>query len=91
MTPRLQTVAGLIVYVTTVAAFLALALTGHDDNTTELLGLAGPVVAGLLINARLSPIAAKVTKIDEQTNGVLDERITAGVRAGLAEHFSDAT
>lgn len=90
MTPRLQTAAGLVVYVVTIAAFLVLTLSGHEDNTTELLGLAGPVVAALLINARLTPIAAGVSKIDEQTNGVLDTRIEQGVRRGLLAH-SQAT
>lgn len=99
MTPRLQTIAGVSVYALTLVALVVLALAGHDDNITEVLTLAGPVVAALLINGqiagRLTPIHAAVTKIDEQTNGVLDQRIktatTDAMRGFMATYATDNT
>ena len=57
-------------------------------------------MAALLINGqiagRLTPIHAAVTKIDEQTNGVLDQRIKIAttpdaMRDSLVDHATDST
>lgn len=93
MSPRLQAGTGLVVYVTAIFAIVALAVTGHDDNITDVLTLAGPVVAALLVIGRISTTHAETSsvlaKIDQQTNGVLAEKIREGVRATLETHAPD--
>lgn len=88
MSPRLQTLAGVVVYVATIAALVVLLM--QDRPVDEVMLLAGPVVGALLVSgsvgARLDPVAARVAKIDEQTNGILDQRIAEGVRAALLAH-----
>lgn len=90
MTPRLQAATGITVYVTTLLALVALLITDHP--VTEVMVLAGPVVAALLVNARQAAqheqTAAVLAKIDTQTNGVLDQRIADGVRAALADPYT---
>lgn len=77
MSPRLQTIAGVIVYGLTLVALVVLLVVGRPVDSVMLL--AGPVVAALLVTGqitdRLNPIHDAVSKIDEQTNGVLDQRI----------------
>lgn len=97
MTPRSQTIAGVIVYGLTLVALVVLLVVGRPVDSVMLL--AGPVVAALLvtgqINGRLNPIHATVSKIDEQTNGVLDQRIktatTDAIRGFLADYATDST
>lgn len=73
MSPRLQTIAGVIVYGLTLVALVVLLVVGRPVDSVMLL--AGPVVAALLVTGqitdRLNPIHDAVSKIDEQTNGVL--------------------
>ncbi len=84
-TPTL--LAGVVVFITTAAAFVVLQVTGHP--TDKLLTLAGPVVAALLITGRVDKHADDqehvLTKIQQQTNGVLDKRIKNGAKAALRE------
>lgn len=97
MSPRLQTIAGVIVYGLTLAALVVLLVVGRPVDSVMLL--AGPVVAALLvtgqINGRLNPIHDAVSKIDEQTNGVLDQRIktatTDAIREAIADYATDST
>ena len=93
MSPRLQAATGLVVYVTAVIAIVVLAIAGHDDNITDVITLAGPVVAALLVIGRISTTHAETSsvlaKINEQTNGILDQRIAEGVRATLEQHAPD--
>lgn len=71
MSPRLQTIAGVIVYGLTLVALVVLLVVGRPVDSVMLL--AGPVVAALLVTGqitdRLNPIHDAVSKIDEQTNG----------------------
>lgn len=97
MSPRLQTIAGVIVYGLTLVALVVLLVAGRPVDSVMLL--AGPVVAALLVTgqiaARLDPIHATVSKIDEQTNGVLDQRIktaaTDAMRGFLADYATAGT
>lgn len=66
-------------------------LAGPDGRSDVLQWLSG---IGVIITTALSgtavaqvrKVAATTTKIDQQTNGVLDSRIQAGVSAALADH-----
>lgn len=87
MTPRLQAVVGATVYVSTLIALVILLIVGRPVDSIMLL--AGPVVAALLVNARIATshadTAQTLAKIDRQTNGILDQRIVDGVRTALAD------
>lgn len=87
MTPRLQAVVGATVYVSTLIALVILLIVGRPVDSIMLM--AGPAVAALLVNARVSATAAEtattLAKIDRQTNGILDQRIVDGVRTALAD------
>lgn len=87
MTPRLQAVVGAGVYVVTVVGLVI--LLSIDKPVDDLMLLAGPVVAALLVNARIATshadTAQTLAKIDRQTNGILDQRIVDGVRTALAD------
>lgn len=80
-------VVGTIVFVVTVAAVVVLQVTAHP--TDQLLTLAGPVVAALLITGRIDHHAdteqTKLDRITAQTNGVLDQRIKSGTTAALKD------
>lgn len=91
-----QLVAGLTLALAGIAAFLALVISGNADQVDKLVAFVGPSIAALLIignqarqhqdnQQRLDQQDQKLTKIDEQTNGVLTKRIQDAVKAANAE------
>lgn len=82
--------AGLVIVLAVLGCFVYLTVSGHGDSTTEMLSFVTPVVAALLIARQVSTEARRqdvvIEKIAEQTNGVLDGRIRAGVAAELEAH-----
>ena len=76
-----------LVFVVSVAAFVALEVTGND--TDGLLVLVGPVVAALLVTGQVRSETAKqnmtLDAIREQTNGVLNRRMREAVETVLKE------
>lgn len=79
-----------VVFVVSVAAFVALELL--ERETTGLLVLVGPVVAALLVNGKIDNVkketerqSATLTRVERQTNGVLDERIRSGTLRALQD------
>lgn len=82
-----QTVAGVVIFLATLTALVVLEVTGNKTDNVMLL--AGPVVAALLVNGHLNNKTdeqnVKLDKITAQTNGVLDGRIKTQTLAALAE------
>ncbi len=80
-------IAGLIIFVTSVAGYVVLTLQ-HAD-TSGLVTLVGPILAGAYavraVNRRADEQNYVIGQIHENTNGVLDDRIKNGVRAVLDE------
>ncbi|MDE9365484.1 hypothetical protein PZ938_07690 [Luteipulveratus sp. YIM 133132] len=80
-------VAGVVVFVTSVAGVVTLELAGRDPG--QVLTLAGPVVAALLVSGHVSNVTDRqneqISRIEKQTNGVLDDRIKTQTLAALAE------
>lgn len=100
MTDTRQIVGGIVLAVVGIGAFLALVLTGHADQVDKLVAFVGPTVAALIIvnqqnaahrdnRSRLDSQDAQLTKISEQTNGVLDGRIKDGTKAAIQELLND--
>jgi hypothetical protein len=69
---------------------------GHADDAQRLLSWATPIIAALFLAARINVAFGeqsqrldshdeKLTKITEQTNGVLDKRIADGVTHGVTK------
>ena len=75
------------VFAVSVAALVILELNGR--STTNLMALVAPVVAALFIARRIDHVTTAqnkaIEKIDQQTNGVLDERIKTQTKAALRE------
>lgn len=72
-----------LVFAICVAGYVPLAMTGKA--TAEYVTLIGPVLAVVILKTHLGQQDETLTKIQEQTNGVLDRRIKDGVKAALAE------
>lgn len=94
-----QLIAGVVVFLATLAAFVYLTAMGKD--TTTLVTLCGPTVAGLLVighqarttaaqNAHLEQQTEQLQTITRQTNGVLDGRIKSGAKAAVTEALQEA-
>ena len=78
-----------IVFTVCVAGYVPLALAGRA--TAEYVTLIGPVLAVVILKTHLGQQDETLTKIQEQTNGVLDRRIKDGVKAALAEREGNVT
>lgn len=80
MTDKLMQV---IVFAICVAGYVALAL--QEAATAEYVTLIGPVLAVVIIQGRLGKQDEKLDQINENTNGILTDRIKRAVRAALDE------
>lgn len=84
-----QLVAGTVILIATLAAFLALELTNHGGSTPILLALITPVVGALLINAHQSASTRatdeKLSRLLSQTNGELDARMRDIIKSSLID------
>lgn len=78
-----------IVFTVCVAGYVPLALAGRA--TAEYVTLIGPVLAVVILKTHLGQQDETLTKIQEQTNGVLDRRIKDGVLRALAEREGSVT
>ncbi|CAL9368502.1 hypothetical protein [Streptomyces sp. enrichment culture] len=78
-----------LVFAICVAGYVPLAMTGKA--TAEYVTLIGPVLAVVILKTHLGQQDETLTKIQEQTNGVLDRRIKDGVKAALAEREGTVT
>lgn len=78
-----------IVFTVCVAGYVPLAMLGKA--TAEYVTLIGPVLAVVILKTHLGQQDETLTKIQEQTNGVLDARIKNGVAAALAEREGNVT
>lgn len=80
-------IAGVVVFVASLGALVFLQAKGL--GTAELIALAGPVVAALLVTGHVSRVTGEqnqqIERIERQTNGVLDERIKRQTIAALVE------
>jgi hypothetical protein len=80
-------VAGVIAFLAALGALVYMESHGHP--TTELMALAGPVIAALLVTRHVSKLTRhqneKLETVVQQTNGQLDDRIRAQVLAALTE------
>lgn len=96
--PRSDFLSGLV-FLSTLLALVVLHLTEHSAGTTDVITLAGPVVAALFLASRLDARHEEtkqhltrqeetLNKVNEQTNGILDQRIRDGVRDGLKAYAS---
>lgn len=86
-------VSGLVAFVASLVAFVALTIKGED--TTGLLAFVTPVVGALLIVSRLDSRSdaqdQALTQITRQTNGVLSQRIADVVGSELDRRFGAVT
>lgn len=82
-----------IVFVTSLAGYVALALQGKA--TAEYVTLVGPVIAALFVVSHLDRRSDRqdqvLSEIHEQTNGVLTKRIEEAVTAALAKSEGSVT
>lgn len=78
-----------LVFAICVAGYVPLAMMGKA--TAEYVTLIGPVLAVVILKTHLGQQDETLTKIQEQTNGVLDRRIKDGVKAALAEREGNVT
>lgn len=80
-------VAGVIIVLATLGAYITLTLTGYGADTTELLAFITPVVAALLIIRKVDSGQGRqeqvLQTIQRQTNGELDRRVREGTLASL--------
>lgn len=83
-----------VLFVTTVAAIVALSITGNETAAVE--SLAKPLLTGLVLTGvvgivnksqheRMDRQDEKLDRITHQTNGVLDQRIRTGAKEALQE------
>ena len=83
-----------IMFVATLAALVALAISGQDTASIERI--AGPLLSSVVVTGVIGAVAAgqretaksheaKLDRIEAQTNGVLDERIREGAKAAILE------
>jgi hypothetical protein len=81
------TIVALVVFVVSVGALVTLELANRP--TTTVMALVGPVVAALFIAGHVNRVTDEqnhtLTKIEKQTNGVLDDRIKTQTKAALVE------
>lgn len=85
--PAAVIAAATIVALAFIGAYVALVLNGHDaaglvSAAVTLCGVAG---LGAHVEHRTRQQNRVIRKIDRQTNGVLDQRITQGTRAAVAD------
>lgn len=92
--PTAALIAAAVVALGVIGAVVGLDVSGHQGDVPTVLGLGGPLVAGLLAvarvdlhtagqNATLDQHTEQLATITAQTNGVLDKRIRDGVREVL--------
>lgn len=74
-----------IIFVTSVAGFVALEITGRD--TTGLVLLVGPVIGAVFVTSTLRP---QLARVEAQTNGVLDERIHRQTKSAVTATLLEA-
>lgn len=74
-----------VIFTVSVAAFVLLELRGRD--TTGLVLLVGPVIGAVFVTTTLKP---QLTRVEQQTNGVLDDRIHRGAKAATTAALMDA-
>lgn len=84
---RQLTALAALVFVVSVAALVALEVM--ERPTANLMTLVAPVVAALFVAGHVNAVTAEqnktINKIEQQTNGVLDERIRAQTKAALLD------
>lgn len=84
---REYTALAAVVFVITIAAYVVLEVRGRD--TSGLIALVTPVLASLYVVARVERRTdaqdSALSRIEAQTNGVLDERIREGTKAAFLE------
>lgn len=80
-------VAGVVVFLSTIGAYVY--METHGYGTAQLLALAGPVIAALLITKHVTTLTRKqneqIETVVQQTNGQLDARIREQVRAAITD------
>lgn len=87
----IMTIVGAILYTVTLVAIVVLTIA--HERVDQIMVLAGPVVAALLVSGQIGHRSdqqdAALAQITRQTNGVLDSRIRDGVRQALADHDAE--
>jgi hypothetical protein len=78
-----------LVFAICVAGYVPLAMLGKA--TAEYVTLIGPVLAVVILKTHLGQQDETLGKIQEQTNGVLDQRIEDGVLKALARRKDPGT
>jgi hypothetical protein len=78
-----------LVFAICVAGYVPLAMLGKA--TAEYVTLIGPVLAVVILKTHLGQQDETLTKIQEQTNGVLDKRIEQGVLKALSKREGSVT
>lgn len=83
--------AAVVGFLGVLAAYVALALTGHDTAglVNALVTLAGVTGLAAHIEHRTQQQNRTIAKIDKQTNGVLDTRIREGTKAAVADVLAE--
>lgn len=85
--PNSKMWAGILLAVIMVPAYIYMKINSIDEQ--GLMLLMGPVVTYMLIGAKVEQVTQEqnhtLNKIQEQTNGVLDQRIKDGAKAALEE------
>lgn len=74
-----------VIFTVSVAAFVLLEALQRD--TTSLVLLVGPVIGAVFVTTTLKP---QLTRVEQQTNGVLDERISRNAKAATTAALLDA-
>lgn len=81
---------GVVVFLGTLAAWLYGESVAHVD-TTIVWTIAGPIILALFVGQQLGTATEAAQQAANQTNGVLDARIKAGVAAALADRDAART
>jgi hypothetical protein len=92
--PTAALLAACAVAVAVIGAVVGLDVSGQQGDVATVLGIGGPLIAGLLAIARVDSVTAgqnstleqhgqQLATITAQTNGVLDKRIRDGVTIAL--------
>lgn len=92
--PTAALLAACVLAVALIGAVVGLDATHNPNDVATVLGIGGPLIAGLLAIARVDHVTAvqndtlaqhgqQLATITAQTNGVLDQRIRDGVTAAL--------
>jgi hypothetical protein len=85
--PAVVVAAATLVALAFLAAYVVLTLNGHDATglVSAAVTLAGVAGLGAHVEHRTRQQNEVIGKIDRQTNGVLDQRITDGTRKAVAD------